>query len=183
MKPEGHIPKLIGRLVSATNQLICKFFRTGQKPRLSSRKTSSTLQQAASPRPERLYSEVIRHVSGNIEPPMTAHERQLHEAGWQLQQAVNALERQSRYIESLYKVAVFGIICMGLLSLLILFSSTLFFPRYYVIQAHGTHIPENLLKAYKQADVKLCDGKRLCAKIDPETKSQQGYQPIMPRQP
>ena len=129
---------------------------------------------------QRIPSEVMGSVRTGIERPVAAYEKRLHEAGGLLQTGSQALATQLQRMERLHKQLVWKVAGITLGSLMLLLAGGAWLSKHYYDEIRKNQVSADLLKAYNQADVTLCDG-RLCAKVDKRGKRQGEYVPIESR--
>jgi hypothetical protein len=113
--------------------------------------------------------------------PLGNCERLLFSAGNRARDGTPILPRQFERIEPQHQGlvrkmsrAALGTLRLALVTLALLLGGAIWLSMYYADIICGNQISADLLKAYNQADVMLCDG-RLCAKIGKK------YLPVAPR--
>jgi hypothetical protein len=138
------------------------------------------VRQSADEHLRRLPAEVMGSVRGGIEQPVSAYEQRLREASGQLLHASHALTTQLRRAEGLHKQLIWKVAGITLGSLVLLLVSGGWLSKHYYDEIRRNQISADLLKAYNNADVTLCEG-RLCAKVDRKDKRYGEYLPVKPR--
>lgn len=115
--------------------------------------------------------------------PMDTFERRLQQSGRQLAEGADTLAAQFQRIERLHRGLVWKLLLVswGGLALLLAGGGWLLWQYRQDIVRH--QLAADLLRAYDQADVTLCEG-RLCANVDERGKrygDRQQYRPVEPR--
>lgn len=128
----------------------------------------------------RLSDAVIRQVQGGLDRPVEAYGQRVREAGTLLQQETGALSRRIDAMDRMHRWLMWKILAVtfGCLVLLGLGGGWLVWK--YRGEIHDYRIEADLLRAYNQADVNLCDG-RLCARVETPTKKYGEYVLVKPR--
>lgn len=128
----------------------------------------------------RLPDAVIRLVQGGIDRPVNAYEQRLREAGTQLQQSTDALSRRIEAMDRIHRWLIWKVaaVTFGCLVLLSCGGGWLLWKYRGEIRDH--QVQAELLRAYNQADVNLCDG-QLCARVETGGKKYGEYVRVKPR--
>jgi hypothetical protein len=124
---------------------------------------------------DRLFSTlpqtVMVQLDSGLSAPIKSYERKLQQSGEQLQERVGQLTKQLAQLESFSRRLVWKIAAVVIAALLVAVVGGATAVSYYRDQIKQSQLSADLLHAYNQADVTLCDG-QLCANID---KSGQKY--------
>ena len=172
-------------LVSKISALVEQFDRrcehiSGQLQQLA-QQVPGMVRQSADAHLRRIPDEVIGNVRSGMERPVVAYEKRLQEAGEQLQQASKSLMTQLQRAEALHKHLIWKVAGLTLGSLILLLVGGGWLSWHYYQEIDNNRVTADLLRAYNQADVMLCDG-RLCAKVGKKDKQRFGeYFPVESR--
>ena len=128
----------------------------------------------------RIPAEVMSSIRSGLGQPVAAYEQRLRDAGETLHSGATAISGQVRRSEGLHKHLVWKVMATTAVSLLFLLAGGALLSKHYYDEVRKNQISAELLKAYNEADVTLCEG-RLCAKVDPGTKYGE-YVLVQPRQ-
>jgi hypothetical protein len=126
---------------------------------------------------------ITAHVENGLSVPIKGYERKLEESAGQLQERVGQLTRQLARLELFSRRLVWKVAAMVIAALLVAVIGGATAVSYYRDQIKQSQITAELLHAYNQADVTLCDG-HLCANVDNRGQKygERGqYQPVRPR--
>lgn len=128
----------------------------------------------------RLPDAIIRQVQGGIDRPVSAYEQRLREAGALLQQRADAMSGRIESVERVHRWLIWKVLAItfGCLVLLGLGGGWLLWKYRSEIRDH--QIQADLLHAYNEADVNLCDG-RLCVRVETPAKKYGEYVRVRPR--
>lgn len=160
---------LVSKIAALVEQFDRRCEQTGRELRQLTQQIPNMVRQSADEQMRRIPNEVMGSVRGGIEQPVAAYEQRLHEAGELLQSGSQALAVQLQRMERLHKQLVWKVIGITLGSLLVLLASGALLSKHYYGEIRKHQISADLLKAYNQADVKVCDG-RLCARVEKKNK-------------
>lgn len=164
-------------LVSKIAALVEQFDRrcehtSGQLQQLA-QQVPGMVRQSADAHLRRIPEEVMGSVRSGIERPVAAYEQRLREAGEQLHRASTALTTQVLRAETLHKHLVWKVVGITLGSLVLLLAGGGWLSWHYYEEIRKSQVSADLLRAYNQADVTLCDG-RLCAKVGRRDRQRYG---------
>jgi hypothetical protein len=126
---------------------------------------------------------VTAQVENGLSAPIKGYERKLEESARQLQERVGQLTRQLAQLESFSRRLVWKVAAVVIAALLVAVIGGTTAVAYYRDQIKQSQLTAELLHAYNQADVTLCDG-HLCANVDKggHKYGERGqYQPVRPR--
>lgn len=126
---------------------------------------------------------VMGKLESGLSEPVGAYEKRLKEAGSLLHSGSQTLAGQLKRMEALHKHLMWKVTgaVFGSVALLLLGGGWLLWQ--YRADIDHSRISAELLRAYNQADVTLCDG-RLCANVDDKGKAygdRKQYRPVQPR--
>lgn len=108
---------------------------------------------------------VMVQLDSGLSAPIKGYERKLQQSGEQLQERVGQLTRQLAQLESFSRRLLWKVAAVVIAALLVAVIGGATAVSYYRDQIKQSQLSADLLHAYNQADVTLCDG-RLCANID-----------------
>ncbi|BDU19836.1 relaxation protein [Dyella sp. GSA-30] len=114
---------------------------------------------------------VMVQLDSGLSAPIKNYERKLQQSSEQLQERVGQLTRQLAQLESFSRRLVWKVAALVIAALLVAVVGGATAVSYYRDQIKQSQLSADLLHAYNQADVTLCDG-QLCANID---KARQKY--------
>jgi len=114
---------------------------------------------------QRVPDTLIRQVQNGLDQPVAGFERQLQQAGTSLAEGAQALSAQLRRIERLQQGLLWKTAAVTLGSLLLLLAGGGWLLLQYRHDISDNQLRAELLRAYNQADVTLCEG-RLCANVE-----------------
>lgn len=136
---------------------------------------------------DKLFSGLPQTVSSQVENglsvPLKDYERKLEASSGQLQERVGQLTKQLAQLESFSRRLVWKVAAVVIAALLVAVIGGATAVSYYRDQIKQSQISAELLHAYNQADVTLCDG-QLCANVDKGAQKygEHGqYQPVRTR--
>jgi hypothetical protein len=171
-------------LASKMSALVEKFERqceqSGAELQRLSQQVPAVVRQAVNEQLSRLPEAVLADVRGGIERPVSDYERRLREAGGQIHQASLALSAQFRRAEALHRHLIWKVAGITLGSLVLMLGGSVWFSSHYYDEIAKSQISATLLKAYNEADVRLCDG-HLCVRADKSAKPSGEYVRVKPR--
>lgn len=177
---EKELSGLLSKAAALVEQFDRRCEQTGEELRALVQQIPGAVRQSADEQLGRLQDEVIGRISGGIERPVASYQQRLQEAGDQLQHASHALAGQLQRAETLHKQLVWKVATITLGSLILLLLGGTWMSRHYYDEIRKNQISAELLKAYNQADVSLCDG-RLCARVDADAPARGDYVQVAPR--
>lgn len=160
---------LVSKIAALVEQFDRRCEQTSRELRQLTQQVPGMVRQSADDQMRRIPDEVMGSVRGGIERPVAAYEQRLHEAGGLLQSGSQALAVQLQRMERLHKQLVWKVIGITLGSLTLLLAGGVWLSKHYYEEIRENQISADLLKAYNQADVKMCDG-RLCARVGKKDK-------------
>jgi hypothetical protein len=138
------------------------------------RQTPGLVQQSVQAQLRFIPNEVTDRVHQGLDKPLADCEQRLREAGDRALKATQTLAEQWRRIESLHRHLVWKVAGIALGTLAVLLVGGIWLSTYYMGVIRDNQISADLLRAYNQADVTLCNG-RLCARVGKK------YVPVEPR--
>nr|WP_246109267.1 relaxation protein [Vulcaniibacterium gelatinicum] len=118
-------------------------------------------------------------LQAGLEPPVAAYEQRLQHAGAQLQAGAHALAMQLRRMETLHRQLLWKFAATVIAALALLLAGGAWLGNHYRHELARQRLQADLLRAYNQADVTLCDG-RLCARVEDGVRYGD-YRPVRPR--
>lgn len=177
---ERELSELLSKAAALVEQFDRRCAQTGEDLKTLVQQIPGSVRQSADEQLGRLQEEVTRRISGGIERPVALYERRLQEAGDQLRHASHALAGQLQRAETLHKHLVWKVAAITLGSLILLLPGGSWMSRHYYNEIRNNQISADLMKAYNQADVNLCDG-QLCARVDTSAPAHGEYVPVLPR--
>lgn len=160
---------LLSKVAVVVEQFDRRCEETSQALRQITQQVPGVLQRAADSQFRSLPAEVGRVVAGGLEQPIATYEKRVQVAGANLQQASQTLAAQLRRAEAIHKQLIWKVAGIALASILILVASGTLLSKHYYEEVRRNQVSAELLKAYSQADVVLCDG-RICAKVSKRAK-------------
>lgn len=181
-------------LISKTAVLMEQFERRCDEISASQRAVMQQLQQLAQQVPgvvrqsaddslRSLPGAVMGRLESGLDQPVGAYEKRLQSAGGLLQEGSQTLAAQLKRMESLHKHLVWKVVGAAFGSVLLLLVGGGWLLWQYRADINENRVAADLLRAYNQADVTLCEG-RLCANVEPQGKSygdQKQYRVVQPR--
>jgi hypothetical protein len=108
---------------------------------------------------------VTAQLDSGLSAPIKHYERKLEQSGAQLQERVAQLTRQLTQLESFSRRLVWKVAAVVIAALLVAIIGGATAVSYYRDQIRQSQLSAELLHAYNQADVTLCNG-QLCANVD-----------------
>lgn len=171
---------LVSKIAALVEQFDRRCEKVSQDLRQLAQQVPGIVRQSADENMRRIPGEVMGSVRSGIQQPVTAYEHRLREASEHLQQASRTLTTQLQRTEALHKQLVWKVAGITFGSLVLLVAGGVGLSKYYYEEVRKNQISADLLKAYNQADVRLCDG-RLCAKVGKTDKWYGDYAPIQSR--
>ena len=141
------------------------------------------VRQSADESLRRLPDAVMSKLQSGLEQPVDGYEKRLREAGSLLQEGSQSLAAQLMKMQRLHERLIWKIAGTVLGSLLLLLGGGGWLLSKYRSDIRENQISAELLRAYNQADVTLCEG-RLCANVDAKGKAygdKRQYRPVQPR--
>ena len=123
---------------------------------------------------------VAAQLDSGLSAPIKGYERRLEQSGEQLQERVGQLTKQLAQLESFSRRLVWKVTAVVIAALLVAVVGGATAVSYYRDQIKQSQLSAELLHAYNQADVTLCDG-QLCANVDKAAQKygERGqYQPV-----
>ncbi len=136
---------------------------------------------------DKVFSALPQTVTAQVEDglnlPLKGYERKLEASAGQLQERVGQLTKQLAQLESFSRHLVWKIAAVVIAALLVAVIGGATAVSYYRDQIKQSQLTAELLHAYNQADVTLCDG-HLCANVDKGGQKygdHSQYQPVRPR--
>lgn len=154
--------------------------QASQDLKMLAQQIPDTVRHSADEQLGRLQSELIGRVSSGIERPVSACEQRLQDASTQLQHASQTLAGQLQRAETIHRHLILKVAVITLGSLILLLIGGTWMSRHYYDEIRSNQISAELLNAYNQADVNLCDG-RLCVRVDANATAHGDYVPVAPR--
>ena len=181
-------------LVSKTAALMEQFERRCEEIEQHQRAVYQQLQQLAQQVPgvvRQSADESLRNLPGavmgklesGLSQPVGAYERRLQDAGGLLQEGSQSLAAQLKRMEWLHKQLIWKVVGAALGSVLLLLAGGGWLLWQYRNDINENRVTADLLRAYNQADVTLCDD-QLCANVDPKGKTfgdKKQYRPVQAR--
>lgn len=174
---EAGVSELLGKVAALVEQFDRRCEQTSRELGVLAQQMPGTVRQATDEQLGRLHNEVLGRVRGGIEQPVSAYEQRLQEAGNQLRQASHALAGQLHRAEALHRQLVWKVAAVTFGCLLLLLVGGVWLSRHYYDEIRRNQLSADLLRAYNQADVSLCDG-RLCVRVDKDGKPYGDYVPV-----
>ncbi|MCT4541860.1 hypothetical protein NSY55_27575 [Pseudomonas aeruginosa] len=171
---------LLSKVAVLVEQFDRRCEETSQVLRQVTEQVPGVLQRAANSQVRSLPAEVGRVVAGGLEQPIATYEKRVRDAGANLQQASQTLAAQLRRAEAIHKQLIWKVAGTALASILILVALGTLLSRHYYEEIRRNQVSAELLKAYSQADVVLCDG-RICAKVSKQAKRYGEYSVVESR--
>ncbi|HEX7801721.1 MAG TPA: relaxation protein [Pseudoxanthomonas sp.] len=165
---------LVSKIAALVEQFDRRCEQTSRDLRQLTQQVPGMVRQSADEQMRRIPDQVMGSVRGSIEQPVAAYEQRLREAGGSLQSGSQALAAQLRRMERLHKQMVWKVVGITLGSLILLLTGGIWLSKHYYDEIRENQISVDLLKAYNQADVKVCDG-RLCARVEKKNKRYGDY--------
>lgn len=138
------------------------------------------LRKAAEDELRQLPGEVMGSIRQGLERTVTDYERRLETTVQQLQRTVGTLIQHMEQLESASRRHVWKGAAIAWGTLVALFVAGGWLLSGYREEIERNQIEADLLRAYNQADVTLCDG-RLCARVDRKDKRFGEYVPVKAR--
>ncbi|MGO1002743.1 relaxation protein [Lysobacter sp. CA196] len=148
-----------------------------------SQQVAGTVLQSADESLRGLSGAVIDKVEGGLSQPVEAYEQRLQRAGVLLQQGSLGLAVQIKRLESLHGRLVWKVVVAAFAGVLLLLTGGGWLSWHYRAEVSENRVKADLMRAYNQADVSLCEG-RLCANIDTKAKAygdDKRYRPVRAR--
>lgn len=172
---------LVSKIAAIVEQYDRRSEHTGRQLQQLLQQMPGMLRQSVDEHLRRIPDEVMGSVRSGVERPVAAYEQRLHEAGEQVQRASKALAVQLLHAETLHKHLIWKVAGITLGSLVLLLAGGAWLSWHYADDVRRNQLSADLLKAYNQADVTLCNG-RLCAKVDRRDRQRYGeYVPVESR--
>ncbi|BAV95622.1 relaxation protein [Lysobacter enzymogenes] len=126
---------------------------------------------------------VMGKLESGLSEPVGAYEKRLREAGSLLHDGSQTLAAQLKRMEQLHRHLVWKIVGAAFGSVLLLLIGGGWLLWQYRADIDRQRISAELLRAYNQADVTLCE-ERLCANVDDKAAAygeRKQYRPVRPR--
>ena len=164
---------LVSKIAALVEQFDRRCEHTGNQLQQLAQQAPGMVRQSADAQLRRIPDEVMSQVRSGIERPVAAYEQRLREAGDQLQQASRALTTQLLRAETLHKALIWKVAGITLGSLALLLTGGGWLSWHYTDELRKSQLSADLMRAYNQADVALCEG-RLCAKVGKRDRQRYG---------
>jgi hypothetical protein len=164
---------LISKIAALVEQFDRRCEHASGQLRQLAQQMPDVVRQSADEHFRRIPDEVMGGVRSGIERPVVAYEQRLREAGERLQQASKALASQLQRAETLHKQLIWKVAGITLGSLVLLLAGGGWLSWHYYEEIRTNQVSADLLRAYNQADVTVCDG-RLCAKVGKKDRQRFG---------
>ena len=172
---------LVSKIAVLVEQFDRRCEHTGRQLQQLTQQVPGMVRQSADEHLRRIPDEVMGSVRSGIERTVAAYEQRLREAGEQLQRASTALTTQLLRAETLHKQLIWKVAGITLGSLALLLAGGGWLSWHYYEKIRESQVSADLMRAYNQADVTLCDG-RLCAKVSRRDRQRYGeYVPVESR--
>lgn len=118
------------------------------------------------------FSTLPGEVAGRLQQPVQDYERRLQQAGEELANGSQELARQLVRLQSLHRHLVWKSAGITAACLLLLFAGGAWLADHYYGVIRDNQLAAELLQAYNRADVRVCDGGRLCANVNRDARGQ-----------
>jgi len=174
-----HAADLVARLARLSQELGERNRQAVEQLQRASQSAPAVLRQAADQAWSGLSSRANESVQQGLQGPLDGLGRHIADSIARMQTATQGLMQAQQRMQSTVRKLHWLVGAVAMVMLLALIAGTAMVRHYRgVIAEH--QIQAELMRAYNQADVTLCDG-RLCANVERNGKSYQGYVPIKPR--
>jgi ElaB/YqjD/DUF883 family membrane-anchored ribosome-binding protein len=171
---ERDITVLLGKIAIMVEQFGRDCDRAQQDLRLCTQQAPQMLSQSLQEQLHGITDQATAGVRQGLARPLDECEQRLRQAGDRAREATQVLADQAQHIESLHRHLLWKVAGVVLGALVLVVGGAIWLSMYYAGVIRDNQISAELLKAYNQADVTLCEG-RLCAKIGKK------YLPVEPR--
>lgn len=148
---------------------------TAQLPRV--------VEQAADASMQALPARVTRETREGLGQAVQQYRQHLQASGEEVSSSTRALAERIRRLEQLHRHLLWKTFGAVALCLALLLAGGAWLSLHYRKAIEQNRLSAQLLKAYNDADVNLCDG-RLCARVDlkaPRFGERRQYLPVLPR--
>ncbi|MCL1960241.1 MAG: hypothetical protein FWG56_00320 [Desulfovibrionaceae bacterium] len=112
-----------------------------------------------------ISDEAAQQVHNGLNRPVATYEKYLSDSASRVQAASDSLAGRMERVEALLKFLIWKVAAVVVAILALATGGAIWISQYYINEIRDNQISADLLKAYNQADVTLCDG-RLCAKVN-----------------
>ena len=176
---EFHAADLVARLARLSQELGESNQHAVEQLQRASQSAPAVLRQAADQAWSGLSSCATESVRQGLKGPLDGLGRHVADNVARIQGATQILTEAQQSMQVTVRKLHWLVASVVLVMLLALTAGVGMFWHYRgVIEDH--RIQADLMRAYNQADVTLCEG-RLCANVERDGKSYQGYVPVKPR--
>jgi hypothetical protein len=181
-------------LISQTAQLMEQFDRRCahagyglqalmQQMEALTRQLPAVVSQSAEASLQTLPAQVLDKTRAGLEQAAQSYHSSLDASGQHIAQSTNVLGIQIQRLEKLHRHLVWKTVAVVMICLALLLGGGAWLSVRYTKIIENNQISAQLMKAYNEADVTLCEG-QLCAHVDPKAKhfgAQRQYVPVVPR--
>lgn len=173
------VADLVARLARLSQELSESNQHAVEQLQRASQSAPAVLRQAADQAWGGLSSRATESMRQGLQGPLDGLGRHVADSIGRIQGATELLAQAQQSMQATVRKLHWLVATVALVMLLALTAGAGTFWHYRgVIEEH--RIQADLMRAYNQADVTLCDG-RLCANVERGSKSHQGYVPVKPR--
>lgn len=130
-----------------------------------------------------LPAQVLHATRRGLDQAVQGYSARLGASGQDIESSTRAMAGQIRRLEKLHRLLVWKTAGAVSICLALLLIGGLWLSMHYTRVIERNQLSAQLMKAYNEADVTLCEG-RLCAHVDPKAKrfgAQGQYIPVAPR--
>ncbi|KRG70157.1 relaxation protein [Pseudoxanthomonas dokdonensis] len=182
-------------LVASVNQLMEAYRRQMEQGRQEQQDSLQQLkklqqalptvvQQASEQQLGQMTARVQQQIEHGVAQAVAQLNQQLANSGQRIEQLNRSAQATAQSLQRSTRRMWLAMMGLGLASLVVLVSG-IGLSRHYAKQIQDQQLSAELLRAYNQADVNLCEG-RLCANVDQDGKrygEQRQYRPVKARKP
>ena len=181
-------------LISQTAQLMEQFDRRcahagdglqaliGQMDALT-RQLPAAVSQSAEASLKTLPAQVMHTTKAGLDQAAQGYRERLNVSGQEIADSTRALTSQIKRLEQLHRHLVWKTVSVTVVCLGLLLAGGVWLSMHYKQVIEQNQLSAQLMKAYNEADVNLCDG-RLCANVDTKGRrfgDHKQYVPVLGR--
>jgi nitric oxide reductase activation protein len=147
------------------------------------RQLPAVVSQSADASLRTLPAQVLHTTQAGLEQATHHYRERLNASGQQIADSTRVMAGQIQRLEKLHRHLVWKTVGAVTICFALLLAGGIWLSMHYTRVIERNQLSAQLMKAYNEADVTLCDG-RLCAHVDPKAKRfgiKGKYVPVAPR--
>ncbi len=147
------------------------------------RQLPAVVSQSADASLKTLPARGLHTTEAGLEQAAQSYRERLNASGQEIADSTRVLSGKIRRLEKLHRHLVWKTVGATMICFALLLAGGVWLSMHYTKVIERNQLSAQLMKAYNEADVTLCDG-RLCAHVDAKAKhfgAQRQYVPVAPR--